>query len=128
MPEIISGKKEPMGGMDFKKCWNKNCIEKLSRNKDYGGICDICLSPPSNWFLTATHVGIIELLVCHQYIKKKSKKLLWLYVCLVGFSQITNDLMVGMKGLMSTFYCVCISTCPKILVKSVYQIHPSLVF
>ena len=46
MPEIISGKNEPMGGVNFKKCWNKNHMEKLSHDTDYDGICDIYLSPP----------------------------------------------------------------------------------
>ena len=63
MPEIISGKNEPMGGMNFKKSWNKNHMEKLSHDTDYDGICDIYLSPPSNRFLTVALVGIIELLI-----------------------------------------------------------------
>ena len=61
IPEIISGKNETMRGMNFKICWNKNHMEKLSHDTDYDGICDIYLSPPSNWFLTVTLVGIIEL-------------------------------------------------------------------
>ena len=49
MPEIFSGKNEPMGGMNFKKCWNENHMEKLSHDTDYDGICDICLHPQTDF-------------------------------------------------------------------------------
>ena len=95
MPEIISRKKEPICRMNFLKCCrsNKNHIEKLSHDTDYDGICDIYLSPPSNWFLTVTLVGIMELLIYNQDLGYKIFYFAWM----VDFPQITN-LIMGIKG------------------------------